>query len=597
MPTWDNKAINGKDLQEQVVTPLASEIKNMQGNVDANTTARHSHSNKSILDGITQNDVEYWGESVHSVTFNGTRNTVNNLGDVDLGYHPNTGGSSATTVQALMQDLRQTVGGRIGSVELTSNSTVDGLTIAGGWYSFIWLPHRTGGTSGDNGSFGTLILTPLTSTPNLYIIEGSGLGGSSPTYRARRFLRSTDAASKLSVAAGGPSQPVYFSSDGIPVDIPLVELPAGSGHNYLTIQAQGAYYSATSGIANRLSNNAAIGSGNQPVYFNADGTPVVIPYDTTYTSYLTLAVLTAREAVSSVTATNVSNSSVYNGYLDISFDGASVEEFSDPTSAKSIQQKLPFTSSSEVNKTVFGMGRIYNLSSPLMRYLRCENYNMIVWFQSRDQRVALIFNNKSTSNHITFVFLSSSGAVRSVEYSDNVTRATVADSATSAETATTAGSAQNLVTVSSGSLMPLDAGSATMGIYVKNGVPTPTHVNHNIVLSSNVGVSGVTSWDSGTTVIDSNFIYVSSDSSIKRTLNIARLVEGKVYQFLMSKGNGGGQVRLCFGNGGTFSVAFDASVYSNINAWYIGDPSRPHDTSFIVTVVRVATNVYILRGY
>ena len=35
MSTWDNKAINGKDLQEQVVTPLAGEIKKKQDIVDA----------------------------------------------------------------------------------------------------------------------------------------------------------------------------------------------------------------------------------------------------------------------------------------------------------------------------------------------------------------------------------------------------------------------------------------------------------------------------------------------------------------------------------------------------------------------------------
>ena len=35
MSTWDNKAISGKDLQEQVVTPLASEIKKKQDIVDA----------------------------------------------------------------------------------------------------------------------------------------------------------------------------------------------------------------------------------------------------------------------------------------------------------------------------------------------------------------------------------------------------------------------------------------------------------------------------------------------------------------------------------------------------------------------------------
>lgn len=35
MATWDNKAISGKDLQEQVLTPLSTEIKKKQDKVDA----------------------------------------------------------------------------------------------------------------------------------------------------------------------------------------------------------------------------------------------------------------------------------------------------------------------------------------------------------------------------------------------------------------------------------------------------------------------------------------------------------------------------------------------------------------------------------
>lgn len=135
----------------------------------------------------------------------------------------------------------------------------------------------------------------------------------------------------------------------------------------------------------------------------------------------------ATTAASATTATNVSNSSVYRGYSDISFDNATVEEFKDPTSAKSIQQKLPFTSSSEVNRTVFGMGRIYGLSLSLKQYLRCEDFDMIMWLQSRDQRAAFIFYNDGTSNnHVTFIFMSSNGTVRSVSYSDNVNTASEA---------------------------------------------------------------------------------------------------------------------------------------------------------------------------
>lgn len=42
MSTWDNKAINGKDLQEQVVTPLATEIKKKQDIVDAEYDSANS---------------------------------------------------------------------------------------------------------------------------------------------------------------------------------------------------------------------------------------------------------------------------------------------------------------------------------------------------------------------------------------------------------------------------------------------------------------------------------------------------------------------------------------------------------------------------
>ena len=41
MSTWDNKAINGKDLQEQVVTPLASEIKKKQNVLDIEIDVAH----------------------------------------------------------------------------------------------------------------------------------------------------------------------------------------------------------------------------------------------------------------------------------------------------------------------------------------------------------------------------------------------------------------------------------------------------------------------------------------------------------------------------------------------------------------------------
>lgn len=35
MPTWDNKAIKGSDLQVKVLTPIATEIKKKQDIIDA----------------------------------------------------------------------------------------------------------------------------------------------------------------------------------------------------------------------------------------------------------------------------------------------------------------------------------------------------------------------------------------------------------------------------------------------------------------------------------------------------------------------------------------------------------------------------------
>jgi len=159
--------------------------------------------------GSTPSDTKYPSEklvktsldgTVQSITFNETTNTASS-GNINLGAHPTAGENSATTVQALIQDLSKTVGGRIGSVSLSLASTISALTIQSGWYNFIWLPHRQGGTSGDNSKYGTLIMTPLTSIPNVYVIEGGGLNGNSPIYQARRLLRSSEAGVASGVAS------------------------------------------------------------------------------------------------------------------------------------------------------------------------------------------------------------------------------------------------------------------------------------------------------------------------------------------------------------------------------------------------------------
>lgn len=97
------------------------------------------------------------------------------------------------TVQDLIQSVRVKPGGSVGSAYLTSSSTVSGFSIPSAWYNYIWVPHRDGSASSDNQKYGTLILTLLTYTPDVYVIEGAELAGSSPTYRAIKLANNTDA--------------------------------------------------------------------------------------------------------------------------------------------------------------------------------------------------------------------------------------------------------------------------------------------------------------------------------------------------------------------------------------------------------------------
>ena len=144
--------------------------------------------------GSTPSDTKYPSEKlvktsldakVSSITKNGNSITPTN-GVADIGSMPVTRGETAGTVQEIIQAVRVKAGGSLGSVNVRA-STVGSLSIPAKWYNFIWLPHQSGRDSGDNQHYGTLILTPLTESPDVFLIEGSGLNGSSPTYRAKRL--------------------------------------------------------------------------------------------------------------------------------------------------------------------------------------------------------------------------------------------------------------------------------------------------------------------------------------------------------------------------------------------------------------------------
>lgn len=62
--------------------------------------------------------------------------------------------------------------GQCGSVYV-NDCTYQNVSIPKGWYNFLWIPHRHGGTARDNSNYGTLTLYPMNMTGNVYVIQYS----------------------------------------------------------------------------------------------------------------------------------------------------------------------------------------------------------------------------------------------------------------------------------------------------------------------------------------------------------------------------------------------------------------------------------------
>ena len=65
--------------------------------------------------------------------------------------------ASATTIADLIEELRYSQGQR-GSVNITTASH----NVVVGWYNYLYIPHRIGGTASDNMNYGNLFLMSLT---------------------------------------------------------------------------------------------------------------------------------------------------------------------------------------------------------------------------------------------------------------------------------------------------------------------------------------------------------------------------------------------------------------------------------------------------
>lgn len=85
-------------------------------------------------------------------------------------------GSAQTTVPNLVDEVRFS-SGCCGSASIGTAYTANNVTIATGWYNFMYMPHRSGGVngsaSGDNCNYGNLFLFGMNNTNGRFIVRVS----------------------------------------------------------------------------------------------------------------------------------------------------------------------------------------------------------------------------------------------------------------------------------------------------------------------------------------------------------------------------------------------------------------------------------------
>lgn len=158
-------ANQGNSLNEKVVllNSKITEINNSLLDLENIITNKYNElnnlfiSNKdSLNEKIDSNYTELNNSIKTKVSKSGDTMTgmlTSNTGNVLIGSRQ----SSAETVPALVNELRYQNGG-MGSVNFTSAYS----PIPAGWFCYLYIPHRTGGASGDNYNYGCLILVGMT---------------------------------------------------------------------------------------------------------------------------------------------------------------------------------------------------------------------------------------------------------------------------------------------------------------------------------------------------------------------------------------------------------------------------------------------------
>lgn len=298
MSTWDDKAISGKDLQEKVVQELASEIKKRGlSEVIAEALVGMAARIESLEAALAERNI---GERVAD-SVDAQELKVGGVDVLTLGgdYAPKNHASTATT-------YGQSTTSNYGHAKLNNDTLNANSTGTAGVACSTGHKHSNLATSGAIGSGNQPVYFNADGYPTVIPKDPTYSGYLTLavlTAREAVSANSAGSAAKLTntSAIGSGNQPVYFNNQGVPIVIPF----DSTYSDYLTLAvltARAATVATSAGSATRLSNTGNIGSGNQPVYFSSQGVPTVVPFDSTYPQYLTLAVLTAMEAVSADSA-------------------------------------------------------------------------------------------------------------------------------------------------------------------------------------------------------------------------------------------------------------------------------------------------------
>lgn len=128
-----------------------------------------------VLIGNGATSAPTWAEKAPNATAADTATTAeNNVDSVPLRSGMYAMVAASNTVPNLLDEVRVLYGARCGSVEIKTAYTKDNVTISTGWYNFEYLPHRSGGSTGDNHQYGTLILSGMTVDKTFYVLRRNG---------------------------------------------------------------------------------------------------------------------------------------------------------------------------------------------------------------------------------------------------------------------------------------------------------------------------------------------------------------------------------------------------------------------------------------